>query len=212
MHIHRHIKIFALIVFITASSLAGVAIGRTIAANLTSSPITKEVASVPAAAPEEFEIEEEPYIPAHPVSITIPAINVHAPVEHVGLDDEQKMDVPQHDDNVGWYKYGAIPGQTGNAVLAGHLDSTTGPSVFYHLHTLTAGDEIIVTDTDNIQHRFSVIETASYPLADFPMDAVFGQHDGIRLNLITCEGTFNRSSQLYSHRTVVYAEFVETDT
>src|SRR5687768_1091778 len=69
-----------------------------------------------------------PYI-GPPSLLTIPTLDINAAIEHVGLDQQKRMDVPQDVNNVAWYKLGPLPGQPGNAVLAGHLDSKTGPAV-----------------------------------------------------------------------------------
>lgn len=56
---------------------------------------------------------------------------------------------------------------------------------------------------------FIIFESREYnPEADAP--EVFGLSDGkSRLNLITCEGTWDEESQNYSKRLVVFAEKVE---
>jgi LPXTG-site transpeptidase (sortase) family protein len=136
-------------------------------------------------------------------------LNITAPVEFVGEDSEGKMDVPKEVNNVAWYQYGYIPGTPGNAVIAGHLDSTTGPAVFYRLATLKAGDDIFVTDDAGKQRHFKVTHTATHPSASFPIQEVFGPSAERQLNLITCEGTYDRASKNYSDRTVVYTTLVE---
>lgn len=141
-----------------------------------------------------------------PTTISIPAINVSTKIEHVGLDDQRRMDVPQDVWNVAWYRLGARPGEIGNAAIAGHLDSTTGPAVFYDLEKLKQGDEITVTDVQNSIHRFKVTRVVTYEDDQFPINEVFGPAGKARLNLITCEGVFNESTKNYSHRVVVYSE------
>lgn len=143
-----------------------------------------------------------------PVTFSIPKLGVkNAAVESVGLDKENKMDVPKDADNVGWYNLGAKPGEIGSAVMAGHLDKKDGsPAVFYNIKDLKQGDEISVSDEDGNNYTFIVTDVKTYELSKFPLEEVFAKNDKARLNLITCEGTFNKSSQLYSHRLVVYSE------
>lgn len=143
---------------------------------------------------------------ALPKSLTIPKLGVTAPMEYVGLDSEERMDIPKDPDNVAWYKYGVPPGETGNAVLAGHLDWYDGPAVFYRLQQLAPGDELKVVDAESREHQFLVTRKVIYENDDFPVEEVFGPADSPRLNLITCDGVFNQTTRNYSHRVVIYAE------
>jgi LPXTG-site transpeptidase (sortase) family protein len=152
------------------------------------------------------EIKPDPV--TEPVSFSIPSLGVvNAPVESVGLDKESKMDIPKKDEDVAWYNLGAKPGERGNVVMAGHLDTKTGaPAVFYQINKLKPGDELLVKAKDGKEYKYAVTEVRSYELDKFPLVEVFGAGDKARLNLITCEGTYNKNSKLYSHRLVVYSE------
>ena len=59
-------------------------------------------------------------------------------------------------DQAGWYIAGPKPGETGPAVIAGHVDDTSGPAVFYRLKDLTAGADIVVTRVDGTSVTFRV--------------------------------------------------------
>lgn len=158
---------------------------------------------------DEALVEEKPRVP---VTVVIPQIGVETRVEHVGLDSEGRMDVPQGVYNVGWYSLGAKPGEKGNAVFAGHLDTVTGaPAVFYNLANLQIGDEIIVQDENDNRYVFGVTKQQVFPYNDFPIDEVFGSYSIPRLNLITCQGFFDYASSNYSHRTVVFSELVRVE-
>lgn len=143
-----------------------------------------------------------------PVRIVIPRLKIDADVEHVGLAPDGSMDVPQRFDTVGWYKLGARPGELGNAVLAGHLDSKTGPAIFWRLKELQPGDEIIVTGDDGKDRHFVVRELENYPYDRAPLERIFGPTESVGLNLITCIGTFDRRAQNYDQRLVVYTTLV----
>lgn len=145
---------------------------------------------------------------AEPITFSIPKLNVsNVTVESVGLDKEGKMDIPKADQNVAWYNLGAKPGERGNAVLAGHLDTKTGaPAVFYDINKLTKGDELKIKAKDGKEYIYQVTDIVTYELTEFPLVEVFGAGDKPRLNLITCEGNYDKSSKLYSHRLVVYSE------
>lgn len=144
-----------------------------------------------------------------PTNLKIPAIEVDTTVESVGEDAEGRMDVPQEWNNVAWYNRGTEPGRTGSAVLAGHLDSPTGPAIFFNLAKLEIGDEVIVTNDTGEELTYLVTDKKTYPDAGFPIDHVFAQKDAKRLNLITCTGVFNQSVKRYSDRLVVYTVLKE---
>jgi LPXTG-site transpeptidase (sortase) family protein len=148
----------------------------------------------------------------NPAVFSIPDLGLeNIRVESVGLDKDSKMDIPQDENNVAWYNLGSKPGERGNAVIAGHFDKRNGePAVFYDINKLKSGDEIKVKDIEGKEFTYVVTESVSYELAEFPLVEVFGVGDKARLNLITCEGSYDQSSKLYSHRLVVYSELKQT--
>ncbi|PZA22338.1 sortase domain-containing protein, partial [Modestobacter versicolor] len=105
----------------------------------------------------------------------------------------------------GWFAAGPAPGETGPAVLAGHVDDRTGPAVFFRLEELTAGDEVRVTGADGQLVTFTVTRVASYPKDAFATAEVYGPTTGAELRLITCGGTFDRSRRSYTDNVVVFA-------
>ena len=162
-------------------------------------------ASSPSKSKESVEPTLEGIIPTQ---LSIPAITVDAKVEHVGQLPDGQMDVPKDDRNVGWYQSGAKPGEIGNAVLAGHVDNKTGPSVFFYLEKLKPGDIVTVSSEDGKEYDFEVQEIESYPRDEAPLEKVFGTSSKSRLNLITCTGTFNRDAGTHEERMVVYTRLV----
>ncbi len=155
--------------------------------------------------------KDKPLIIEKPQRLVIPKLGINTQIEYVGLDKDKKMDVPKNADNVAWYKLGYKIGDKGNAAIAGHYDRSTGaPAIFYNLTKLVPGDSITVIGEDNKQLKFKVIEKQNYPVSDFPISTIFGSSDKIRLNLITCQGTFNQNTQSYSNRTVIYTELDST--
>src|SRR5437764_519531 len=143
-----------------------------------------------------------------PVRLKIPSIDVDAPIERVGLDQEGAMDVPQDPHDTAWYKYGPRPGPPGSAVTAGHVaHHDIAPVVFWRLPDLKEGDEIIVVDDKNVERHFVVTGNEAYPRKAAPMDKIFGAASGPRLNLVTCdrESTFDRNRREYANNIVVFA-------
>lgn len=186
--------------------LLGISVGSYAATSQILEPSTTPTARVNSVPASPSPIASVTPLPSSkPSALVIPKIGVNAVVEHVGLDAEKRMDVPKEWKNVAWFELGPVPGQLGSAVMAGHLDSPSGAAVFYSLDTLTQGDEIIVTNQDGTSLTFVVEKTATYSENQFPLQEVFENNDKKRLNLITCSGIFNKNTQLYSHRLVVFA-------
>lgn len=148
--------------------------------------------------------------PGTPKSIDIPKIGVSANIENVGLDSEGKMDVPKNVYNVGWYELGFRPGEKGSAVVAGHLDGVNGePVIFFNLNSLNQGDFVTITDDKNNKYRFVVYDKRVYPYDQLPLTDIFASNENTSLNLITCDGVFDRQSRNYSQRLVVYSRLTE---
>ena len=144
-----------------------------------------------------------------PRRLRVPRLRIDAVVEHVGLAPDGSMDVPKRYDTVGWYKLGSRPGDAGSAVMAGHLDSKTGPAIFWKLGDLRPGDELSIVNDDGAERRFAVEASERYRFDAAPLERIFAATDRARLNLITCSGTFDRGSQNYDLRLVVYSTLIE---
>jgi sortase (surface protein transpeptidase) len=127
-----------------------------------------------------------------PVTLRIPAIGVEAPVKPAGVEADGEMEVPGNVSEVGWYKYGSAPGESGSAVLAAHVDlAGSGPGVFFDLRLVEPGD---------------IIEARTvYDKDDLPTEAIFSRQGPQILTLVTCGGGFNRSLRSYDSNVVVYA-------
>jgi hypothetical protein len=143
--------------------------------------------------------------PARPVRIQIPAIGVDAPIVPLGLNPDRTLEVPTDFADAGWWTGGPRPGERGPAVIAGHVDSHTGPAVFFRIGELRPGATIVVLRRDGSRARFSVQGSERYAKAQFPTARVYGATRGATLRLITCSGTFDRASGHYLDNTVVYA-------
>ncbi|HLX57453.1 MAG TPA: class F sortase [Ktedonobacteraceae bacterium] len=151
--------------------------------------------------------------PRSPARLQIPAIHVDAPVMNVGQTPSGAMDAPvskaynsPYWSSVFWYDLGAAPGQSGNAVIAGHVNRVGGdPAIFWSLGDLQAGDTVTVVTNDGTIIKYIVNQVVRYP-ANYPgqdaINAVFGPSTGHHLNLITCSGIWTGSG--YDERLVVF--------
>ena len=149
--------------------------------------------------------QEKPVL-SPPVQLTIPKIGLHATIVPVGVDSQNRMDVPNNFVDVGWYDLGSKPGEIGSAVLDGHYDDFHGhPAVFYSLSNLVKGDQVVVTDSSGKQRIFIVTDTEVYPVDDMPLQQIFHANDTARLNIITCHPPWDTTINYYSQRLVVYS-------
>lgn len=139
-----------------------------------------------------------------PSAIEIPAIDLIADTIQLDLSGPEP-EVPKDYDQTGWYDQTRRPGEIGPAVIAGHIDSASGPAVFARLDELVPGDEILVNDDSGQQRRFAVQRTGQYPKGDLPAEVFGFDQPTAELRLITCGGTFDRSIGHYRDNLVVYA-------
>ncbi|MFG1954419.1 class F sortase [Micromonospora sp. NPDC048830] len=148
---------------------------------------------------------------ANPTRVTIPAIGIRADLVPVAVTSTGELEVPPPDRPTiaGWYRLGVSPGEAGNAVIVGHVDSRdTGPAVFFDLGRLRPGDRIRVARADATEVTFAVDDVRSYPKTAFPADLVYGAGTVPRLRLITCGGHFDERERGYLDNVVVFATAV----
>jgi len=145
-----------------------------------------------------------PSLTGTPQRVRIPSIDVDAPMAPLGLNADGTLEVPPYE-VAGWYEGRPKPGDAGAAVIAAHVDSTTGPAVFYHLRSLAPGAVVTVDYDDGTSVDFAVGSMQSYPKSEFPTEAVYGPTAGPELRLITCGGAFDRQAGSYQDNLVVSA-------
>ena len=143
-----------------------------------------------------------------PVAVSIPAIGVYSKLLRLGLNSNGTIQVPPLPANASlaaWYKYSATPGQIGASVIEGHVDSYSGPAVFFRLGALRPGDTVNVTLADGITAIFRVTGVREYPKISFPAKTIYGTSNYAALRLITCGGAFDYATGHYVSSTVVFA-------
>lgn len=160
----------------------------------------------------EPDVQATAHIPPSekPARLLIPAIDVDATIQDVGIGKTGNMAVPTNYTDVGWYRYGTVPGQVGSAVIDGHVDNGAGlAAVFKRLSELKTGDDIYVETQTGRRLHFRVQDIGHYALEDVPREQLFNAADAPRLNLITCEGTWIPSRKEYDERVIVYSVLVD---
>jgi len=144
---------------------------------------------------------------ARPIEILIPALDVHRPVEKVGINQVGVLDLPVNYWNAGWFEYGPVPGAPGDAVIEGHSGYPGKPLVFGTLFKLRPGAQIIVVLADRSRRLFIVVSKSTVPQGSAP--AGLGDPYGPpRLTLITCTGYFDKNAYSYTSRLVLDARYV----
>jgi sortase (surface protein transpeptidase) len=142
---------------------------------------------------------------AAPVRVRIPAIGVDAPVGPLEVGADGELPAPTSYAAVGWWRAGPEPGERGAAVLAGHVDSRTGPAVFSRLRELPGGARVLVDRVDGSTAEFAVLRTEQHPKAAFPTRSVYGATPSSELRLVTCGGSFDPAHGHYRDNVVVFA-------
>lgn len=184
----------ALLVVLLAGCGSG---GADVVAATTSAAPTSEVAAPTSAVPA-----------SPPVRLQVPAIGVDSQLMALGLQDDGSLEVPPDGFPAGWFTGAPMPGEVGPAVMAGHVDWSGAPGVFYDLRSLVPGDEITVTRADASVVVFAVDSVEQFPKGAFPTAAVYGDLDHPGLRLITCGGSFDTDERSYEDNIVVFADLV----
>ena len=157
---------------------------------------------------------EKPLTASPPVQISIPSIGVRSEIKPIGLAQDGTLAVPQpgpDEDKAAWFENSPTPGQPGPAIIEGHVDTTSGPSVFFDLGKLRPGAEVLVTRADGVVAVFKVNAVRNYAKDRFPTGTVYGAKDLSRpaLRLITCSN-FDSALRTHTGNAVVFAELSST--
>jgi hypothetical protein len=140
-----------------------------------------------------------------PTGLAIPVIGVRTALIRLGITATGDLQVPGNTAVAGWYTGSPRPGATGSAIIAGHIDSTSGPGVFFRLRELRPGDLVYVRRGHARIAVFKVTDVRSYLKSNFPTEAVYGPVPDAQLRLITCGGTFDPATGHYLSNVVVFA-------
>jgi hypothetical protein len=162
-------------------------------------------------APVPMPIRDDPPLPpSAPTRLRIPAIAVDTALQPLGLLPDGSLQPPSSWQMAGWYARGVQPGDPGPAVIAGHVDSVSGPAVFFRLRQLHPGDLLVVQRVDRRLLSFVVDTVAEYPKSAFPTAAVYGPTALSMLRLITCAGDFDWQAHSYRDNLVISAQLRST--
>jgi sortase (surface protein transpeptidase) len=147
---------------------------------------------------------------ARPVEVRIPRLGIDAAMDPLHTDGTGVLAPPQYG-RAGWYAAGPEPGEPGRAVIAGHVDSKTGPDVFALLRDARKGDRVVVRLADGSVRTFLVYASEEHPKAAFPTARVYGGgKKQVELRLITCAGPYDRAHGGYQDNLIVFARLAST--
>lgn len=179
------------------------------------------IAPGPPSAPESVPLKVNPdvvnfrsprryAVTRRPVAVRIPAVSVDTTLETLDRLPDGTVEVPVDWNRAGWYRGGARPGAPGPAIILGHVDSRSGPAVFYRLRELRAGDEIFVEQRGGREMRFVVQRVEQHDKDAFPTDAVYFPTLRPTLRLVTCGGSFDHSTGHYRDNIIVFARLAQS--
>ncbi|MFI0900944.1 class F sortase [Streptomyces sp. NPDC020983] len=154
-----------------------------------------------------------PPLPASaPTRLVVKGIGVNAPFTALHLDPSGNLGAPPAGEKnlVGWYADGPSPGERGPAIVAGHVDTKTGPAVFLMLRLVRPGDPVEITRADGTVAVFTVDSVEQFSKGDFPDRRVYGDTPDPQLRLITCGGSYDRSKRDYTDNVVVFAHLTSS--
>lgn len=143
-----------------------------------------------------------------PARLRIPALDVDAVVEAVGVDTGTgEFAVPADVARVGWYRFGpGYAASAGSIVIAGHVDAADqGKGALFRLGELESGDEVTLVGPGGRSRAFEVTARKRYRKTAVPLDEYFARDGAVRLTLITCGGPFDTRTRHYRDNVVVTA-------
>jgi LPXTG-site transpeptidase (sortase) family protein len=130
-------------------------------------------------------------------------LDIDAPVQAVGVAADGSMEIPGPTD-VGWYRFGAAPGEAGATVLAGHIAFNGVDGAFRELSEVEPGTRVDVEMTDGTLRAYQVLQVDRHRKESLPAET-WTKSGPERLVLITCGGSFDPERRRYDSNIVATA-------
>jgi len=147
--------------------------------------------------------------PSGPARLRVPSLSIDAPLIDLGLGPDGQIAVPPYSapQEAGWFDGSVSPGGSGTAVIVGHVDTRSGPAVFWNLSALRSGDRVDVQNQDGRTETFAVDRVEEFSRDHFPAAQIYGSVPGApaQLRLITCGGPYDHRRGEYTGNTVAFA-------
>lgn len=138
---------------------------------------------------------------AKPINLSLPSIKIEAAIQEVGITNKGAMETIDDPNPIAWYKFGALPGEEGNALLAGHREWYGEIGSLFKLDKMKMGDELIITYEDGHTQKFELVSNTLYKLDEVPKE-VMSVNGESRVTLITCAGKFSKRMGTYDSRLI----------
>jgi LPXTG-site transpeptidase (sortase) family protein len=175
-------------------------------------PVASVVVTDSTPTPSESKPDEKAAynVPAdQPKKITLTSITASGYVQKVVLDKLGAIGAPNNVYFAGWYNQSVLPGQKGLSIIDGHVSGKYSDGIFKNLGRVAAGDQIKIEFGDGSFKAFSVVKKVQLPEADAGTLLLQKQTDIVaQLNLITCAGTFNKTTGHYDDRLLVITKAI----
>lgn len=140
-----------------------------------------------------------------PTRVRVPALGLDAVVRPVGVDGGRQMRLPDDPRVLGWYRFGAGPGDRGSVVLAGHVDSRRfGVGPLAELQAIGVGDRVEVATGRDGTRSYRVDSIERFDRQALPAE-VFARTGPERLRLVTCTGPYVPEAGGYQQNLVITA-------
>lgn len=146
----------------------------------------------------------------HPTDrLTINRLGTNAPIIQVGLTKAGAIDTPKTLWQVGHYSNSAVVGANSTAVLVGHSGAPGQVGVFEHINRIQVGDIITYTRADGTAISFKAVSSHAYPVNDASARTLVAGTPEPSLNLISCYGHWDQTTEEYDQRWIVKAQLVK---
>jgi len=142
-----------------------------------------------------------------PERVVAKAVGLDLSVVPTGVARNGQMALPDKPTQLGWYRFGAEPGdRRGAVVLAGHVDSDRyGAGPLSRVAGLERGDRIELRDARGDETTYEVTKVQRISKTDFSPEDVFDRSGPAVLRLITCGGAYDADRGGYQDNLVVTA-------
>ncbi len=142
-------------------------------------------------------------------TVRLPELGVSAPIVKVAIDMKGEMVVPRNAHQVAWLDQGPFPGDTNNAVLAGHIRWNKVTGSFGNIEKMTPGNTVVV-ELDGKRWEYRVTWMCLFDFDTTLAEKIMGYTNVQSVTLISCGGVYDWTNQTHNKRVAVRAELIRS--